>query len=106
MMVAYHVHSHQRGSGVSSSLTPSHSWPVVSTPECSSVSRSDMIRLVFLEGQVGEALERLLVPGPQGVDAAGEEDQAEVDRAALLGELRHGLVGQAGHRRFSGSVAL
>ena len=26
--------SHQRGSGVFSSLMPSHSWPVVSVPEC------------------------------------------------------------------------
>src|SRR5690242_1649548 len=99
-MQPYQVHSHQRGSGVSSSLIPSHSWPVVSMPECSSISRSDMVGLVVFERQLGEALERLLVPGPERVEAAGGEHQAEVDRAALLGELRHGLVAEAAHRRF------
>src|SRR3954468_15794 len=105
-MQPYQVHSHQRGSGVSSSLIPSHSWPVVSVPVCWSSSRSDMVALVVFERRLGQLLERGLLAGPQGVGAAGEEQDAEVDGPALLGEAGHRLVGEAAHRRFSGSAAL
>ena len=47
-----------------------------------------MIALVLIERQVGEAVERLLVAGPERVDQARDEDGGEVDQAALLGEVQ------------------
>ncbi|MCP9455831.1 MAG: proteasome accessory factor PafA2 family protein, partial [Nitrospira sp.] len=68
--------------------------PEYSTPECSSRSRSDMVALVLLERQVGEALEGLRVAGPERVDQARDEDGGEVDEAALLGEAGDRFVGK------------
>src|SRR3954452_23943719 len=101
-MVTYDVQSHQRGRGLSSSRIPSHSWAVVSTPVGPSILRSDMVALVVFEGEPREALECLLVAGPERVDHAGEEQDGEVDRAALLGEAGDRLVLlDAGHLWFS-----
>src|ERR1700751_34394 len=91
-MLAHMTTSHQRGRGLSSSRMPSHSWPVVSTPLTSSISRSDMVALVIFQGEGGEAFEGLLVLRPERVDHGRGEDQREVNQPALLGEARHLLV--------------
>src|SRR4051812_10294247 len=80
---------HQRGSGVFSSLMPSHSWPVVAVPETLSISLWSVMVSSFLpQRHACRRIECGLVAGPERVGHDGKEYSDEHRRPQRHDEIR------------------
>src|SRR5688572_1551634 len=92
MIVAYKVHSHQRGIGVSSSSIPSHSCPTVSVPVAGSMRFLSSAMVGILEDHGGSVAVAVAVAGQEG---PADEDQirhGHGDQAPAVGEVAEGVV--------------
>ena len=90
--------SHQRGSGVFSSLMPSHSWPVVSVPETSSIFFLGHQASSSSSGICAARSKRGWFFGQQRIGKSDHEHQREIDGAPALREGQHVFISPAFHR--------
>src|SRR5690606_37758973 len=89
-IVAYQVQSHQRGMGLSSSLIPSHSWPVVETPVTSSICFS--LIFIVLERNVLCVVGFLFASRAESKKHNEDKEDRHAKAAPAIGECAHGVV--------------